>query len=783
MRTITPVATHRRQRSEAGQSIILIAFAFVTLLIVIGLAIDLGLVYIERIKLGKACDAAALSAAQDLPFEEFATMRAMEYLTKNGYGPQNTTLDVIAFTGNTFETKLENNWNSQNVGRIVGTVSINTADYRIKVTGQEQPADKIRVSGLVNVPMNFIRFANIFGFDFDTVPVSASALAENVSNLDIMFVYDESGSMIFDTRCYGCYQQDINIANKQYTPYPAGLRRYLPYPDWLNQSYDPVTYNGHRILTQEAEYFANATSYGGQHDYHFAAYTPGNMHWTMQRVQNSDASGYSSETGDRRGAHMMLGPLDYGRFTGYATPAAAKARAPRLDYAFDLPSAGTWYVWIRAQCGLSQMQAMVVDGCVVHWGTDGNTIGSTSAGQFKSGPSSDYKTGFFTNRVWSWVRVGNFSASSPGVRYVNFWGGGLAFRLDKIVLTTNPTSTASSSTDGAPNFITNKTPHVWNDKSVREAPGGTYLSYSYSGEYGGPADSGDRAAINAKANIKINFAVYPCNPNYGLEYNADWDGNGKIDYYESCDNRADDLFDDYQPIRFAKAAAQNFVKRLNARFDQVGFVSYSTKGEILNELMCTLTPSTGLDRMPDEPGVWDPATGPDLAWTWCYDHRASGDGLSGKPADDRTHGSIIWAIEKMYPDSSTNMAEGMKFGIETLGTGTGHYGRPNAAKVMLLLTDGVANATPSGSDPCKSDNQWPDGGSGTALDCVIYYADVAYNNSIIIYTIGLGAGADAIILNEVAERTGGVYYYAPGGDQLDAIFQQIADQVLLRLLD
>ncbi|MBN1934224.1 MAG: VWA domain-containing protein, partial [Anaerolineae bacterium] len=186
------------------------------------------------------------------------------------------------------------------------------------------------------------------------------------------------------------------------------------------------------------------------------------------------------------------------------------------------------------------------------------------------------------------------------------------------------------------------------------------------------------------------------------------------------------------------------------------------------------------DRMPDGYlGVWDPQTGPDPAWEWCYDHPNT----SGHRSDDVTHGSIVWAIEKMVPYAGTNMAEGMREGIVALGTGTGHYGRPNAVKVMLLLTDGVANVIPSGSDPCQSDNQWPDGDSGTAKDCVIYYADVAYRNSIVVYTIGLGGGADRAILEEIADRTGGVYYAAVDPKQLDAIFQQIADQILLRLID
>ena len=64
-------------RGESGQSIILLTAAFVALLLIVGLAIDLGMVYIERIRLSRACDAAALAAASELPLEEEAQRRAI----------------------------------------------------------------------------------------------------------------------------------------------------------------------------------------------------------------------------------------------------------------------------------------------------------------------------------------------------------------------------------------------------------------------------------------------------------------------------------------------------------------------------------------------------------------------------------------------------------------------------------------------------------------------------------------------------------------------------------
>jgi Mg-chelatase subunit ChlD len=162
----------------------------------------------------------------------------------------------------------------------------------------------------------------------------------------------------------------------------------------------------------------------------------------------------------------------------------------------------------------------------------------------------------------------------------------------------------------------------------------------------------------------------------------------------------------------------------------------------------------------EDRGVWDPDTGPDAAWTWCFS-------------------PIITAIDGMDSAGNTNIAGGLEQGMAVLSTGSGHYGRPAAAKVIVLMTDGQANVSPSG--PCDDDSSlWPDGGA--PKDCVIYFANQAQDRNIVVYTIGLGDSADHSLLRAVADRTGGVYYFAPDPDRLDAIFQQIADQIFLRLV-
>ncbi len=139
----------------------------------------------------------------------------------------------------------------------------------------------------------------------------------------------------------------------------------------------------------------------------------------------------------------------------------------------------------------------------------------------------------------------------------------------------------------------------------------------------------------------------------------------------------------------------------------------------------------------------------------------------------------------------TNIADGMREAMETLGTGTGHYGRPNAVKIMILLTDGVANRWPGydrcpAGSCCAEDLYQPNSGNNDenrAADCVMYYSQIAKNQGIVIYTIGLGLGADGELLDAVATETGGLYYFAPKAQDLEYIFQQIADQIFLRLVE
>lgn len=120
--------------------------------------------------------------------------------------------------------------------------------------------------------------------------------------------------------------------------------------------------------------------------------------------------------------------------------------------------------------------------------------------------------------------------------------------------------------------------------------------------------------------------------------------------------------------------------------------------------------------------------------------------------------------------SGTNISAGMKIGRDELIA----HARPRAARLMVLMTDGIPN------EP---------GGTSTATAAVISEANAAKTAKIKILTISLGADADTSLMQQVADITGGEHFNVPGGssiaavqDQLEIVFRKIANSRTLRLI-
>jgi hypothetical protein len=181
---------------QRGQSLIIVAFLIVALLAAVGLAVDLGLMYVEKVRLGRAVDAAALAGAQELPDEAAAYDRMVEYLNLNGYDENAEGFDLGWAFPDEFDCS-------------------------------NPPCDHYHlvVSGTQSVGLTFLRVLN-----FETVDVSAHAIGENANRLDVALVIDVSGSMDDDTcsttgLSHGCspwWASSTDIFYENFSSYTTG---------------------------------------------------------------------------------------------------------------------------------------------------------------------------------------------------------------------------------------------------------------------------------------------------------------------------------------------------------------------------------------------------------------------------------------------------------------------------------------------------------------------------------------------------------------------------------
>lgn len=119
-------------------------------------------------------------------------------------------------------------------------------------------------------------------------------------------------------------------------------------------------------------------------------------------------------------------------------------------------------------------------------------------------------------------------------------------------------------------------------------------------------------------------------------------------------------------------------------------------------------------------------------------------------------------------DNMTNIGGGLKVAREELE----NNGRQDAYRVIVLMTDGVANRP-----------------SGSAESWAIQQANLCKTSKIKIMAIALGLGADEDLMEELATITGGKHFVVPGGGtiaeyeaQLMQVFQDIAADRPLKLL-
>jgi uncharacterized protein YegL len=112
------------------------------------------------------------------------------------------------------------------------------------------------------------------------------------------------------------------------------------------------------------------------------------------------------------------------------------------------------------------------------------------------------------------------------------------------------------------------------------------------------------------------------------------------------------------------------------------------------------------------------------------------------------------AIGSLAPLENTAMSDALKLASEMLMK----EGTKGAQSVIVLMSDGLTNA-----DKYSTPNE---------------AADLAIENGIQVYTVAFGSDADASLLQLIASRTGGQYYYASTGADLVKSFSTIAQTLL-----
>ena len=166
--------------NQKGSFLIFFTLAFALLGTFVGLAVDFGRAYLEKARISRLVDGAALAAAKQLKgqtgFEDVATRAACDSMEMNGApvamsGP----LSCASTTGSPFTVTLQ--------------------FFPVAVAGGP-PIQHVQVTGIEPMPTTFLRFLGwMVPGDFSKIDVGATAQAAPERPVDLMLVLDRSGSM------------------------------------------------------------------------------------------------------------------------------------------------------------------------------------------------------------------------------------------------------------------------------------------------------------------------------------------------------------------------------------------------------------------------------------------------------------------------------------------------------------------------------------------------------------------------------------------------------------
>jgi uncharacterized repeat protein (TIGR01451 family) len=663
--------------------------------------------------------------------------------------------------------------------------------------------------------------------------------------LDIMTVFDVSGSMDYETGCFGCWEPN-NVDVIQH-PWPNNGTHW-PLPEEVTASAalctQPVaaaTNGSIQYLVHEAEFYSQISPPEG---WRLDQRQVGQGFWVLQRATrtwgNNQLTGASiaiPNTADPdRGAYMRAHPLtvysqenvsgdpqlqgaayDEACFDGpnlsgncwadrVAELQAAGVNAsppshtpPRLDYDFTPKWSGTTHIWIRAQGGGSyadtwegpapnQLPASVKRQMpdyreAIFWQVTG-ADGSNPTDL--DGGTYNNLSSTSDNRApeadrWRWVKLGSVSTTQNVQYTLRLYQGSAGFSLDKIIFTNY-----SGGSNGS---------YIDNNGSGTSGLSTDFRNLVRQNGGKGP-DTTDGSATREVCNV--------CNPAYGQTvdpsqcsckksstdtavsgpYAAGGSGAFCTRVLTTTNQLNNDLFHDIEPLRSAKEAVKDLAARLDPKFDQIGFVAFT-----LNVL------NYDEDREKLQCKQWATQNDPANGELKCYD-----------PATDPiSFTTVTRAVERQRNETSTNIGQGMLEGLEELGlqvdgsgyvnsdcTGFDNNGRVCdrrgvAHRVLILLTDGAPNYV-GGCHANARANLWQGmvGVGNDPYDCAIYYARAAAQNNVSVYTIGMGPGINSDLLAAMANgtdpSTGHVYFEPVCGQFFHASKLTDLDEIMTEIL-
>ncbi len=209
-----------RRRSRNGQSIILIAFAFIALIAFVGIATDVALLFVRYSALRRAVDAAAIAAAgQVRENATFLTLHAVAEQYMQMHGIQASSVKIETCETEIYDwLQIPANVGKTNADAMTALIAGNSELCKTS------PEKLVRVTGQIDSPTVFL---SILGWH--TVTLQTSSISQTAV-LDVAIVLDTSLSEAYDTYLAQSHQTGGVL------DYPKGPNGYATDPSVYDNS-------------------------------------------------------------------------------------------------------------------------------------------------------------------------------------------------------------------------------------------------------------------------------------------------------------------------------------------------------------------------------------------------------------------------------------------------------------------------------------------------------------------------------------------------------------------